>query len=94
MFHALLLTAWIACQSLDASTTYVGLHSGHFQEANPFMKGRHLFILKGTINLGIAAGTKFVDQKTSSIMAGTMAVSGCLGGITNLHTMHNAKGTK
>ena len=93
--NALLLAGWIACQSLDFGTTAYALHSGHFAEANPFMRSNGY-----TIKIGVNVGALIWQQKvlrhresrTQRVaLPIALAASGCLAGGLNLHTLGRAQ---
>jgi hypothetical protein len=83
--NAFLLTAWIACQSFDAGSTYVAIRSGHFHEANPAMSHRALYPLKLTVNLTALWAYHKVGKSHRATVAIPIAfaATGCVAGTLN-----------
>lgn len=82
--NTLLLTAWIACQSLDVGTTAYGLQHG-FREANPAMRGSHAMALKVSVNIGAFVWhRKIAERPNAWVIPVTMAAGGCVPGALNL----------
>ncbi len=94
--HPLLLTAWIACQSLDLGTTVVGLRNPNIREGNPVMRGPQLATLKVSVNVLAVWGTfqlakKAPKAKATSVIPIAAAVSGCLAGSLNIRTIRSVR---
>ncbi len=84
--NAFLLTAWIACQSFDAGSTYAALHSGRFREGNPIMSHRVLYPLKLSVNLtALWAYHKVAKSHPASaaVIPITFIATGCIAGTLN-----------
>ena len=92
MGHALLLAGWIACQSLDMTTTGIALHRG-LVEANPIMgqKPARIYSIKVGVNIGAFIWRQKVIPKDKRWIADTgFAIAGCVPGVWNLTQIRKA----
>jgi hypothetical protein len=80
--HNLMLAAWLACQSMDATTTTIALHNG-LVEGNPVMRRGPLYIRAG-VNLSTILAYRHVNKSNQKVIGWSMAASGCLAGGWNL----------
>ena len=76
--NPLILTAWLACQTLDATTTQIALNRQGYSESNPIMKKGHIPI-RLSVNLAV-----IVMSKKKNLTASIFAVSGCVVGSWNV----------
>lgn len=83
-----LLTAWLACQALDTTTTVVALNRPGFVEANRFMPNSPAGTIgiKVGVNLGAIIWYRKSEDRPKAIPI-IMAASGCAAGAVNLHAM-------
>lgn len=85
--HALLFTAWLACQSLDGGTTAYALHSHRFVEGNPAMRGPQLYALKLSVNVGAFVWERHLPKEQQAIIPLALAIAGCAASGWNLHQL-------
>ncbi len=86
---ALLVTSMIACQGLDVGTTYAGLHSGRFVEANPIMRGPQMYVAKVGINVGMLIWRQrsAPTSPAKQIIPAGLAIAGCGAAAWNAHQL-------
>lgn len=87
--NPLILAAWFACQSLDASTTVIALRNPAITEANPIMRKAGVPLRVSVNVLGFLAYRKAEARKLAAVKAipFVLAASGCAAGVWNIHTM-------
>lgn len=81
-----LLTAWIACQSLDGGTTAYGFRHG-FREGNVVMQ-RAIVPIKVSVNVGAILWYRHTKRRALPV---TYALAGCTGGSWNLYQLRRAQ---
>lgn len=89
MVNALLLTAWLGCQSFDTVSTMRALNRGAF-EANPILSSSRprLMTIKVSINVGMLVWyRKETRQAAKRGISTGMALGGCLAGAWNMANM-------
>ncbi len=90
--NPLLLTAWLACQSLDLTTTAIALRNPNLTEGNTLLRGRQGIALKISVNLGAYLWSRKQDSKgVRYVVPATFAVAGCVPGVMNLRTMRSVR---
>lgn len=87
----LMLTAWIACQSLDLGTTLYGLRQPGIREGNPVMRGPHLSSVKVSVNLGLLIWRQQSRGPVRWVIPASMAATGCTAGALNIGTIRRAR---
>ncbi len=82
--NPILLTAWLACQALDGTTTAIALHRyGPGVESNPIMRKGHIPIRIG-VNLGGLLAYRRTKARAIPVV---LAISGCAAGGWNLRQL-------
>jgi hypothetical protein len=90
--NPLILTAWLACQSLDGATTAIALARPGMAEANPIMRMGHVPI-RVSVNLGALLLYRKAHKANPGVRAipYILAGSGCGVGAWNLAQLRKAR---